>query len=120
MSVDLFLKIYAVYLGLFSLVWAANPAAGLEENPDEKSLFVARLLGTNGIMIGVLAWLLSSQSHTIIREFLWVGIVVNLVPIILIVVNLIRGKFGKREYIGIASHALPLAGFAYYLTSLMA
>lgn len=119
MDVDLFLKIYAVYLGLFSSVWVLNPAAGLEENPNERSLFVARLLGANGIMIGALAWLLSSQSHTVIRDFLWVGIVVNLVPIILIIVNLIRGKFGKREYVGIASHALPLIGFVYFLIRLM-
>ena len=115
MDVSVFLKLLAVWLSLLGVVWVVNPKAGLHESVGDHSIFVARLTGAYQIIIGIMNWLISTQDHTLVRHFLWVDLLMNAIPIILISVNILSHKFAKREIAGIVGHALPVLGLVVYL-----
>lgn len=115
MDVSLFLKLLTVWLSLLGAVWIINPKAGLHESAGAHGLFVGRLVGTYQIIIGCMNWLISSQNYTLVHQFLWVDLCMNLVPIVLITVNILRRIFTKGEVAGIVAHALPVVCLVVYL-----
>lgn len=115
MDVSLFLKLLTIWLSLLGIVWIINPKAGLHESVGVHSIFVARLVGAYQIVIGIMNWIISTQSHTLVRQFLWVDLLMNAIPIALISVNILSHKFAKQEVAGIVAHALPVVGLVVYL-----
>ena len=115
MDVSVFLKLLTVWLGLLGIVWVVNPKAGLHESVGVHGVFVARLVGAYQIVIGIMNWLVSAQNHTLIQHFLWVDLLMNVIPITLIMVNILSHKFAKSEIAGIVAHALPVIGLVVYL-----
>lgn len=115
MSLFLFLKILAIYGSLLSLVWLVAPQAGLGNAPDAKSLFVARALGSAGLTIALMNWLISFQPPEVIRTFLWPNVFMETMPIIFSLINLSNRTFGPREWAGPITHGLPLIGLVLFL-----
>ena len=115
MDVSVFLKLLTVWLSMLGIVWVINPKAGLHESVGVHGIFVARLVGAYQIIIGAMNWLISTQDHRLVQHFLWVDLLMNAIPIVLITANILSHKFAKSEIAGIVAHVLPVIGLVAYL-----
>lgn len=111
MRLQIFFRVLAVYtIGLFGMVWILYPQAGLGAHPNPFSLLIARSLGTNFIVIGLMDWVASYQPGHLQRILLGLNIVVHLIPAAINVINILNGTFDASKWAGVVFHALPLIG----------
>jgi hypothetical protein len=111
MKLQIFFRALAVYtIGLFGLVWLLYPQAGLGAHPDPFSLLIARSLGTNFIVIGLMDWAVSNQRGRLQRILLGLNIVVHSIPAAINVIYILNGVFDTSKWAGVVFHALPLIG----------
>ncbi|GAB3698880.1 hypothetical protein [Nocardiopsis oceani] len=116
MRVQTFLRVLAVYYALpLGAVWLITPQTGLGENPDAYAEFVARVLGGYLVTIGAMNWIISYQSTSLIRQALWVNILMNMVPATISTTNIANGVFDAQSWIGVAAHTIPIVFLVFYL-----
>jgi hypothetical protein len=114
----IFMRVLAVYYALaLGAVWLAAPRSGLGHDHSANALFVARVLGADLVIIGIMNWLISSQPTGLVRKALWANVLMNLVPVVLGTVNTLNGSFGASGWVGVAAHAIPLVAILFYLTA---
>ncbi|MEV6301269.1 hypothetical protein AB0M02_17805 [Actinoplanes sp. NPDC051861] len=115
MTLARFLKALALYnVVLLGLVWIAAPQAGLGAEPDPYATMIARALGTNLVVIGVMNWLVSSQPIPLMRKFLWPNLATHLVPAAISTANILAGTFPARNWIGVVIHLIPAVALIAY------
>src|SRR3712207_2566184 len=108
MTLSRFLKALALYnVILLGLVWIAAPQTGLGDDAGPYATMIARALGTNLVVIGVMNWLVSSQSVPLMRKFLWPNMATHLVPAAISTVNILAGTFPARNWTGVVIHLIP-------------
>jgi hypothetical protein len=98
-------------------VWLIAPATGLGDDPDARSLLVARALGTDLVVIGIMNWIISRGENASMRQFLLPNIVMHVVPAAIIVTLILGGTFGAADWLGACLHIAPAAVLAWYLAS---
>jgi hypothetical protein len=114
----IFMRVLAVYYALaLGAVWLAAPRSGLGHDHGADAVFVARALGADLVIIGIMNWLISSQSAALVRKALWANVLMNVIPVVLGTVNVLNGDFGASGWVGVGAHAIPLAALLAYLTA---
>ncbi|WP_425686026.1 hypothetical protein [Micromonospora sp. DT201] len=98
-------------------VWLIAPATGLGDDPDSRSLLVARALGTDLVVIGIMNWIISRRDTASMRPFLLPNIVMHVVPAAIIVTLILDGTFGAADWLGAGLHIAPALVLTWYLTS---
>jgi hypothetical protein len=88
-------------------VWLVAPATGLGEHPDARSLLVARALGTDLVVIGIMNWLISRRDDAFARPFLLPNLLMHAVPATIIVALIAGGTFGGSDWLGAGLHVAP-------------
>ncbi|MFI5914351.1 hypothetical protein [Dactylosporangium sp. NPDC051541] len=102
------LKVVAVLdIVVLGAVWLAAPGAGLGADPDAHALLVARALGTDLVVIGVMNWIVSRREEGLARAFLAPNFVMHAVPAAIIVAYIAGGRFGAGEWVGAVLHIVP-------------
>jgi hypothetical protein len=116
MKLHIFIRVLAIYtIALFGFVWLLYPQAGLGNHADATSLLIARSLGTNMVIIGLIDWMVSFQEFELQRRFLSLNILVHTVPLAIITTNILTGTFDSSKWSGAILHVLPLIGCLYYV-----
>jgi hypothetical protein len=114
----IFMRILAVYYAVaLGAVWLAAPRSGLGHDHSANAVFVARVLGTDLVIIGIMNWLISSQPAGLVWKAMWANVLMNVIPVALGTVNVLNGSFGASGWVGVAAHAIPLAALLLYLTA---
>jgi hypothetical protein len=115
---SLVLKVVAVLdIAVLGAVWLIAPAAGLGDDPDARSLLVARALGTDLVVIGIMNWIISRREGASMRAFLLPNIAMHTVPAAIIVALIIGGAFGAADWLGAGLHIAPAAVLTWCLAS---
>jgi hypothetical protein len=117
-KLSLVLKAVAVLdIVVLGAVWLVAPAVGLAEHPDARSLLVARALGTDLVVIGLMNWIISSREDAAMRPFLLPNIVMHVVPAAIIVALILGGTFGPADWLGAGLHIAPAVVLTWCLAS---
>jgi hypothetical protein len=90
-------------------VWLVAPTTGLGDHPDARSLLVARALGTDLVVIGIMNWIISRREAASARPFLLPNILMHMVPATIIIVLIVDGAFGAADWLGAGLHLAPAA-----------
>jgi hypothetical protein len=118
MNARILLRVLAAYYAVpLGVVWLAVPGSGLGHDHGANAVFVARALGADLVIIGLLNWLTSSQPTALIRKVMWANVLMNVIPVILGTVNVLNGSFGTSGWVGVGAHAIPLAALLLWLTA---
>jgi hypothetical protein len=80
-------------------------------------VFVARVLGADLVIIGIMNWLISSQPAGLVRKAMWANVLMNVIPVVLGTVNVLNGSFGASGWVGVGAHAIPLAALLLSLAA---
>lgn len=115
-SARILMRVLAVYYVLaLGAVWLVAPRSGLGHDYSANAVFVARALGADLVIIGIMNWLVSSQPAGLVRKAMWANVLMNVVPVVLGTVNVLNGSFGGSGWVGVGAHAIPLAALLFYL-----
>jgi hypothetical protein len=118
MDLELFLKLLAIYnIVLLGSVWLLAPQVGLGKNPEPRALMVARALGTDLVVIGIMDWMISTLPLATMQRFIWPNILMHIVPAIVVSRYILLGVFPKKEIMGVVLHIIPLAGLVFYIVA---
>ncbi|WP_328652174.1 hypothetical protein OG598_31170 [Micromonospora sp. NBC_00330] len=98
-------------------VWLIAPGTGLADHPDARSLLVARALGTDLVVVGMMNWIISSREDPVMRPFLLPNIVMHVVPAAIIVTLIFSGIFGAADWLGAGLHIAPAVLLTWCLIS---
>jgi hypothetical protein len=98
-------------------VWLIAPTTGLGEHPDARSLLVARALGTDLVVIGIMNWIISRRDEATARPFLLPNILMHVVPAAIIITLIAVGTFGAADWLGAGLHLAPAAVLLWCLVS---
>ena|ERR1700722_2061420 len=115
MKLQIFMRVLAIYtIGLFGMVWILYPQAGLGTHPDPFCLLIARSLGTNFIVIGLMDWFTSFQTIRLQHILLGLNILVHTIPATINIINILNGTFDFSKWSGVVFHALPLISCLFF------
>ena len=115
MSLKIFLRIIAVWAAALGMVWVTNPQAGLSAQDSAYAVMIARVLGADLIMIGLMTWIASGLAYKVQYVFLIPNVFVHAVPAALIVTNIANGSFTSSNWVGFVLHIIPLLGCLIFL-----
>jgi hypothetical protein len=96
-------------------VWLIAPASGLGAHPDARALLVARALGTDLVVIGIMNWIISRRDEASARPFLLPNFLMHIVPAAIIVALIADGTFGGADWLGAGLHLAPAAVLLWWL-----
>ncbi|MEV7985341.1 hypothetical protein [Micromonospora sp. NPDC085948] len=118
MKPSLVLKAVAVLdIVVLGAVWLIAPGIGLADHPDARSLLVARALGTDLVVVGVMNWIISGRDDAAMRPFLLPNLVMHVVPAAIIVTLIFSGAFGAADWLGAGLHIAPVVVLTWCLAS---
>ncbi|MFG1842112.1 hypothetical protein ACGFH8_27215 [Micromonospora sp. NPDC049175] len=98
-------------------VWLIAPGTGLADHPDARSLLVARALGTDLVVVGMMNWIISRGQDATMRQFLLPNIVMHVVPAAIIVTLILGGTFGAADWLGAVLHIAPAVVLTWCLAA---
>jgi hypothetical protein len=118
MELGLFLKLLAIFnIVILGSVWLLAPQVGLGKNPGPRALMVARALGTDLVVIGIMNWIISTLPEATMRTFIVPNMLMHLVPAVVISRYVMTSTLPRKEIVGAVLHYVPFIGLAVYLVA---
>lgn len=109
MNIKVILRILAVWAGFLGAVWVVSPQSGLSSGDSAYAVMIARVLGADLLMIGLMTWFASNLAAKTQYLFVIPNVFVHAVPAALIAINITNGSFDAQNWTGFVLHIIPLA-----------